>query len=72
MCGKSKGDQFCFELAGNSRYRVFELSGFNCNSNITADNRIYRHLPTGLLKLALLTVTGRGKVFGYGNWVTDP
>ena len=26
---KSKGNQFCFELAGNSSYRGFELSGFN-------------------------------------------
>ena len=31
--GKSKGNQFCFELAGNSSYREFEFSGFNCSSN---------------------------------------
>ena len=31
MRGKSKENRFCFELAGNSSYRRFELSGFNCS-----------------------------------------
>ena len=31
MRGKSKGNQFCFKLAGNSSYQGFKLSGFNCS-----------------------------------------
>ena len=27
ICGKSKGNYLCFELAGNSNYRGFEYRG---------------------------------------------